>query len=443
MRLISSEKPNLVDRSTLRGSFVFVRPGVYVLSTGTELSSGRSIDTNAPEIARACSEQGFPVVGLGTMPDDRALLESEIGHVLARSDVGIVIMTGGLGPTDDDHTVDALAGLSGRDIVDDPQAARKLEVLGKRSRGRLNSASARRQVRIVEGAHVLMNERGLAPGMLLEISHGTDSRLVAAMPGVPQEMRHMLATQLLPELTRRYPEPGRARVVLHVYSVGESAFQSRVFGDKEKPGVVTDWPDDFSWGITAGNGQLKLFFEASDAAALNRIRSAIETEYSGQVLPASAEEILHDLLPKKQLTIGAAESCTGGLIGKILTDRPGSSAYFVGSIVAYSNSIKQALLGVPESVLNEFGAVSDQCVRAMAVGARERLASNYAVAVTGIAGPDGGSEHKPVGTVFVGVSGPSGCESHELHIPLDRDRVRHYTAHLALFHLLRFIEKDT
>jgi len=432
-----------------------MRPSVYVLSTGTELSSGRSIDTNAPYIARQLAERGFSVSGLGTLPDDFQILKREIGSLLSRDEIEIVIMTGGLGPTDDDYTVDVVAELIGRSPVDEPTARRKLELLAKRYPDRIQLNRTERQVRIVEGAEPVINERGLAPGMLLEIEAGEGERrrtkLLCALPGVPQEMEQMLHDDLLSKIEARYPDPGRRRSVFYVYATGESTFQALVFGTgraargKDIDPIIQpeELPDDFSWGVTAGPGRLRVFLESEDEGVIDRIVQGVREIFPEQYSESSAEELLHEYCPQAGAKIGTAESCTGGLVGKILTDKPGSSAYFRGGVIAYSNELKQKLLNVPESVLLERGAVSEECAQAMAEGALSALDVDYAVALTGVAGPGGGTAEKPVGLVYVGLAGKDRASRVEkLNYPLDRDRVRNYTAHIALYELYRFMRSS-
>jgi nicotinamide-nucleotide amidase len=430
-----------------------MRPPVYVLSTGTELSTGRSIDTNAPTIARALAERGFPIAGLGTLPDDTTILRDEIRHLLERPDVGIIIMTGGLGPTDDDLTVDVLAELAGVDAIEDPDHLRKLETLAKRYPSRIRLENTRRQIRVAAGSRVLKNERGLAPGMLAAIQTcdaTMPEKYIAAMPGVPQEMELMFQGDLVPFLEERFPATGRARTVFYVYNMGESNFQSRMFGiarrgqSEENPlANLAHLPEDFRWGVTAAAGHLKVFYECNDAAVVERLEGLAKTEMADHYLPDVADLMVHNLCSESGKRIAAAESCTGGLIGKVLTDRPGSSSYFLGSLVTYANQAKTALLDVSPALLEKYGAVSPECARAMAVGAQIRMGSDFAVAVTGIAGPDGGTASKPVGTVFVGVTGRGLTEEnvtvYSLSIPLDRDRIRQYTAQIALFHLYHYM----
>lgn len=424
----------------------------FILSTGSELTSGRSIDGNGPFLAATLSELGYDIYGTGILPDDPVALKTEIAHLMEKDLAGIV-MTGGLGPTADDHTLDVVAELTGRQVIEDPKALRKLEVLATRSRGRLKTEEARRQVRSLEGATVLTNEHGLAPGLLVEYGAAAGDRpapVLVAMPGVPQEMSAMFTRFALPALRERFPARERARRVFYVYGVGESTFQSRFFGGKRRrendPPPLAEagtLSGDFRWGITAGEGRNKVFFDSYDSDEIDRLYDLARGEYADQLTDDIVENLLHEICLERELTIGAAESCTGGLVGKLLTDRPGSSGYFLGSIVCYANSAKEKLLGVPAETLATHGAVSPETAAAMATGARAALGCDFAVSVTGIAGPGGGTPEKPVGLIYMGVAGrDSAPATYVTNLPLDRDRLRRYGANMALFFLLNYIRSD-
>ena len=407
----------------------------FIVSTGSELTTGRSTDTNGPFLSRSLADAGFSVAGLAVLPDDPERLLGGLERFLSLPDTVGVIMTGGLGPTMDDHTVDMLAKLTGRGVVEEPEALRRLSVLVNRRPGRLSMESARRQVRTLEGATVLKNERGLAPGMLVE----RGDKVIAAMPGVPREMEPMFADRLLPELLRLFAPNGKARRTFYVYGLGESQFESRFV----KLAGFSEKPSDFDWGVSAGEGRIHVFLESEREEFVANLHGQARGEFGDRFLERTVESELHDLCLDRGITLGAAESCTGGLIGRILTDRPGSSGYFTGSLVTYSNEAKMNVLGVEEGLLARHGAVSEECARAMARGALSALKADWAVSVTGVAGPDGGSEEKPVGTVFVAGAGAKGeafCE--RLFMPLDRDRIRSYAANMALFLLFLRISRD-
>lgn len=422
-----------------------MRDAVYVVSTGSELAGGRSRDSNGPEIAERLVELGFGVLGMRIVPDEPALLTEAIEQALSNPRVAAIIMTGGLGPTADDHTIDVLASISGQSITEDSAALRKMELLAKRWKRRFNLEAARRQARVLSDSEVLSNKHGLAPGVLLRLSRGESRCLLAAMPGVPQEMGVMFEQELLPHLQKEVPRHGRRRMSFYLYGMGESNFQMEFFGklgQGERRAAALAPPEslpaDFVWGVTAARGYIKVFLESRDSDRVEELVSLARTHFPLQFMDVPAPEALHEYFVGSNKTLGLAESCTGGWIGKMLTDRPGTSGYLLGSAVTYANSAKETLLGVPRAVLEEFGAVSEQCARAMAQGARQAFGADFAVAVTGIAGPDGGSAEKPVGTVYLGLADAGRTAVHRLDLPLDRDRVREYSANLAIFHLYRF-----
>ncbi len=445
-----------------------MRSAIYILSTGTELSSGRSHDSNAPFLARSLAERGFSIAGFATLPDDANILKRELAHALSRPEVDAVIMTGGLGATDDDFTVAVLAELCEAEIVEEAQAFRRLQLLAHRYPGRFNLEAARRQIRVISTAKVLSNRTGIAPGMLIEYPTPFQSKYIIAMPGVPQEMRAMFEGKLLAHLEELYPQPAKKRIIFYLYGMGELQFQERFFGDRSTNSSTNnsansstnssasssagkgasraaltegiDIPADFHWGVTAGSGCLRIFMEANSAEILETLQTLAAKEFSDHFLEARAEELLQAYCSRYGIRIATAESCSGGMIAKTLTDRPGSSRYFEGAIVSYSNVLKENLLGVSKDILDNYGAVSSECAIAMAENALQVMQVDFTLSITGIAGPDGGSRAKPVGlvfTAFAGVATPPLVR--RWNWPLDRDRIRQYSSHLALFGLYKYI----
>ncbi|HMU84236.1 MAG TPA: nicotinamide-nucleotide amidohydrolase family protein [Leptospiraceae bacterium] len=410
----------------------------YIFSTGTELSSGRSRDTNGPFIAQSLSEAGLDVSGIITLPDNPTSILEELSRLIARTDTSGIIITGGLGPTEDDHTVDILCKLTEKSAVEDPFALSRLEAAAKRLPGRLQLSSARRQTRVVEGCTVIKNERGLAPGMIVEI--GTNGPFIAAMPGVPSEMRGMFDGTLFPYIKSRFVSHSRERLSFFIYGHGESQVQARLFGDKETQRSIPETlPDDFIWGITAQPGFSKVFFETKDKSFLGLIDQAAENIFGNAKLDATVEDKLHDYCIENKIKVALAESCTGGLISRILTDRPGASAYFQGGAVVYANAAKEQILGVSSAILETHGAVSEECAMAMAEGARRIYSADASVAITGIAGPEGGTAAKPVGTVHIAASYKDKSMHAKLFLPFDRDRIREYSARVAILHLFNLL----
>ncbi len=425
------------------------RTGIFILSTGTELSTGRSTDTNGPYIARSLSEEGFHVRGMSIIPDDPAALVTELKRLRDLPEIQGVIMTGGLGPTEDDHTVDVLAEFTGDETMEEPAALRKLELLARRLKMRFDPEAARRQVRVLRTARVLKNEKGIAPGMFVR----RDDFFTAAMPGVPQEMLTMYRDELLPVLKENYPGRPMFRRVFHLYGIGESVFQSQFFGMRNRrgdappalPGLPVDreaLSPDFNWGVTAARGLIKIFMESFDESEIERLHELARKGYADHYVERNAQTEIHEYCLREGLTIALAESCTGGLVGKILTDMPGSSGYLKGGVIAYANSAKTDLLGVRDETLEAHGAVSAETAREMAEGTVRAYDVDFAVSITGIAGPGGGTEDKPVGTVYTACAGKNReSQTQHLFLPLDRDRVREYSANLALFALYGFMAR--
>ena len=425
---------------------------VYILSTGSEFICGHSRDTNAPYIASHLTELGFSIVGFGTLPDDPSILTREIRHTLERVDISVLILTGGLGPTEDDYTVDVLAKIYGCPVIEDLQALRKFELFRKRIRKHLDTPTARRQIRIPAKAEAFPNHAGLAPGFALEYNLDDKTCLVIALPGVPKEMELMFSQNAIPYLQNRFPKLFRQkkkRCQFYLYNMGESSFQDRFFGYAQKSPSSPlrkdrfSLPPDFRWGVNSQHSFLKIFLESDDLDLLSMLVKTAQEEFPENFLEDEASSLIHSLCIKHNLLLGLAESCTGGLASKILTDRSGSSQYFQGGIVSYSNQVKSSILGIEASILEQEGAVSDTCAKAMALSAQKILNTDFALSTTGIAGPTGGSSQKPVGLVYIGICDSKGnTEVHKLNHLLDREGVRLSSVSMAFFYLCRFMKKQ-
>jgi len=395
-----------------------MRTGVVLLSTGTELSSGRSTDGNGPFMARELVTAGFEIQSQHILPDKADLLLEQLEHFLI-GPAAVLIMTGGLGPTADDLTIDVLASLTNDEIIEDPQAFQKLEASARRLKSQLRIAEARRQVRTLRHARVIKNEAGLAPGICIQIH----KKRIYALPGVPQEMRAMFQDFVLPDLKQRFVSGPSSSRHYYIYGVGESRFQRE----------LAEKAENIEWGVTAGYGWIKFSIYETSSSNAGALHAWLLDTYPSQVLDRPVEELLAAELIRRGETLGLAESCTGGLAGRIVTDAPGASQYFRGSIVAYSNTVKESILRVSPAILAQKGAVSAECAQAMAQAARDALRADHAVSITGIAGPDGGTAEKPVGTVHLGYAGQDRTETLVYSIPLDRERIRLYAAYSALF----------
>jgi len=404
---------------------------IEVVTIGDELLLGYTIDTNAAHLARTLAAEGVEISRRTTVGDAADAIAAAVREGLDRA--GAVITTGGLGPTSDDLTKPSIAALFGRGMVLDEEHLAWMEERFTRLFQRPMPAANRQQAMLPEGARKLRNNHGSAPGIWLEDDRG---RWVAMLPGVPREMRGMLADTLVPLVRERLGDDRRVvrSRTLRTTGVGESFIADRVASLESGVGDV-----DLSYLPNAEGTDLRLTVRGARpddasarlAAAAERLRTVVGDALYGEDGVDLAAVVL-DLCRGKGLTIGVAESCTGGLLGARLTAIPGSSDVVVGGVIAYSNELKSALLDVPPGVLAHQGAVSDPVVRAMASGARAATGASVGVAITGIAGPGGGSEEKPVGTVWIASDLGGAVESRRLRLIGDRAEVRQRAAQAAL-----------
>jgi nicotinamide-nucleotide amidase len=399
-----------------------------VLAVGDELVSGQTVDTNTAWLSRELGARGVRTMAHHTVGDDRAAIAAAIRQAAQAADV--VVITGGLGPTGDDLTRHALADAMGGELLTDPQALAALEERFA-ARGRALTDANRVQALIPAGATMIPNRLGTAPGIAAPLGGAQ----VFAAPGVPAEMQAMFAEQIAPRL------PDGGRIVLHrlvqTFGATESEVAARLVDLMERTG-------DPLVGTTAAAGLIGVRVTARGDGVPDARRRAEEVigeirRRLGDLVvgegPDAMPVAVADLLRRRRQTLAAAESCTGGLIGKLLTDRPGASDFFLGGVVAYANAAKEALLGVPARTLADHGAVSEAVASAMAAGARAALGADWAVAVTGIAGPAGGTEGKPVGLVYVGLAGRDGPRVWRHVLPGAREVVRRRAALAALNHV--------
>jgi len=430
---------------------------VELLTVGTELLLGYTVDTNAAAAGRLLADAGVRVVRRATVGDDARAIQDAAAAALERS--GTVIVTGGLGPTADDLTREAVAGLFGRRLERDPRVLEALaERFEKLGRGPMPESNAR-QADVPEGAAVLPNRWGTAPGLWLE---GEGGRLAILLPGVPVEMRGLLEHEVIPRLLQRRahgrtdarthggtdaPAPRddapviRSRT-LRTTGISESALADRV-GDPARllgSGVTLAWlpsPEGTDLRLTAWD----LPAAAADAAlakAVAALRPLAGAHCYGEGDADLAALMLAEL-ERRGAHLAVAESCTGGLIGERLTAIPGSSRVFAGGVVAYADAAKLELLGVSADALAAHGAVSEAVARQMAAGAGKVLGTEAALAVTGIAGPDGGTAEKPVGTVWIATLWQGKLRAFHFAFPGEREVVRRRAAQAALDALRRVL----
>jgi nicotinamide-nucleotide amidase len=407
-----------------------------IIAIGSELLTPDRTDTNSLWLTRELNDLGIEVMLKTIVGDDGARLEEAVRDALRRSDV--VITTGGLGPTEDDITRKFTAKAVGRDLV----YIQELETdLRERFRnwGREMPEINKRQAFMIDGSEVLPNPNGSAVGMMLEI----DGKVLVVLPGPPRENQPMFTEHVLPQIRGLTGDVHMSRRVLKVSGLGESAVDeiaAPIY--KKHAGVQT------SILINKTEVEIRLSARAESVADAEGLTGKLSAELVDALGTAvfstegeSMEEVVGRMLSERAETLSVAESCTGGLIARRLTEVPGSSSYFIEGAVTYSNEGKTRTLGVDEHVLSSYGAVSSPCAEAMAKGMLERTRTTYAIAVTGIAGPGGGTNEKPVGTVFVGYASGDGVRSFKIVLPGDRYLIRWRASQVAMDYLRRRILK--
>jgi len=412
-----------------------------ILSVGDELVLGQTVDTNSAWLGAHLASIGISVLSHVTVADDHPAIEAAIRTAAAQCDT--LIISGGIGPTADDLTRQALAAAMGQPLEINETWLAELKKFF-RARGRPMPESNAIQAMIPRTATMLFNTAGTAAGIAADLGTRERPCRVFVTPGVPKEMKAMFARDVLPELQKR---SGGAVIVsrtLHTFGLGESAVAEKL-GDLMRRGRNP------SVGTTVSNGVVSLRVNSrfdSVAKATDELE-VIVTECRaalGSLIYGADDETLAGVVARMLLehpdhpTVSTAESCTGGLLGKMLTDIAGSSAYYGFGWVTYANVAKEKLLGVPAEMLAANGAVSEPVVLAMARGARDRSASTYALSISGIAGPGGGTAEKPVGTVWIALAHPGGTASRKFVFPGDREAIRDRSAKTAIsilrYHLL-------
>jgi nicotinamide-nucleotide amidase len=410
------------------------RPRAAVVATGSELVRGERTDLNGPWLARQALSLGLEPVRVTVVGDTVAELEDALRDGL-RAD--LLLVSGGLGPTHDDRTVELVARVTGRSLEVKPELEQEIEAVSRMVAERLNrpytdfAPGVRKQATLPEGA-VAIGLAGTAPGSVLDAG----DCVVVVLPGPPGELRRLwpgaLATGAVQRVLARATPPQHR--VLRFFGVSESAVaQALAAAGGDGDGVdATICARDFEIHVDL---YLEPGAEERGEALATALREPLARWLYGEDERGVEVHVL-ELCRERDLTLGTAESCTGGLVAARLTSVPGSSDAFRGAIVAYADEVKAVELGVPEAVLAEHGAVSAQTAEAMARGARDRLGIDVAVSVTGIAGPSGGTPEKPVGLVYLHASGPDGELATEFNLPGDREAIRRRAAVSAL-HLVR------
>ena len=415
-----------------------------ICTIGDEILIGQIVDTNSSHIARELNSCGVKVAGMLSIGDVYDSIISSLEAELSRND--IVIVTGGLGPTKDDITKKALAELSGaQDWKEDEQ---QLAIIHRilHSRGLDVLDINRAQALVPETCEVIPNQLGTAPIMVFRFASERfgHAATLYALPGVPFEALGAL-NDVINDICAHYDLPKITHRTIMTYGIAESALAKRIeeWEDALPQDIHLAYLPNALTGVRLrlsayGEGLTQQERIEAEIAQLKGIIGDVIYSYEDDTL----ENCIGKLLKQHGKTISTAESCTGGLIASMITSVPGSSEYYLGSVVSYANSVKQEVLGVPAETIQEFGAVSSECVGAMAEGVRKLTGTDFSVATSGIAGPGGGSAEKPVGLVWIGVSSQSGTQTYKLNFNSDRKRNIERFASSALYKILKKLEKE-
>jgi nicotinamide-nucleotide amidase len=412
---------------------------IHLINTGRELMLGRVLNTHQQWLCRQLADHGYLVSRQVAIDDSGLSIQQAVSEAVAAAD--LVIVTGGLGPTSDDRTRDLIAQLLGRKLIEDAAIVARVESFFA-ARKRPMPAITRVQALVPEGATVLANAHGTAPGLVMEAPRaGGGSTLLIMLPGPPRELRPMFAEQVLPLIEKRFPlETAFVCRTLKTTGLGESLLEEKI----ARP--LRPFTDaGLELGYCARIGEVDVSFVGRGSKAVRAVEEAerIARGLLGDAVFGSDEETLEAvvvrLLTERKQTVALAESCTGGFISHRLTNVPGASNVFLGGLVTYSNDAKQNLLGVEAATLAAHGAVSEATARQMAEGARLRMGTDYALAVTGIAGPGGGTAEKPVGTVWIALASAKATLALRQINPYDRETFKFVTSQQALNLLRRSI----
>jgi nicotinamide-nucleotide amidase len=398
-----------------------------IIAVGSEMLTPDRIDTNSLFLTEELNKLGIEVLRKTIVGDHRELLAEAFRDALNR--VPVVIASGGLGPTEDDLTRETVAELLGRRLQQNEAVVKAIEARFRSFKREMPAVNLR-QAMVPEGAEVLENPRGTAPGLWLE----DQGRMIALLPGPPRELKPLFLEQVLPRLRRRTSGIRMFHRELRVTGLGESHVEERI------KSIYTRYKNvNTTMLATPGEIQIHLRRWSDDAsetnATLDEIARGFELALGDRIFAHAAtplEEVVAQLLIDNRATIAAAESCTGGLLAERLTRIPGSSNYFLGGVVCYSNELKTAWADVPPEAIATKGAVSSEVAIALAEGIRKHVRSTLGVGITGIAGPGGGTEEKPVGTVYVALASPGRTKDRLVHLPGDREAIRFYASQIAL-----------
>jgi nicotinamide-nucleotide amidase len=402
-----------------------------IIAVGSELLTPHRQDTNSLYLTEKLNDLGVEVRFKCIVGDDAEGLSAAAKLAMRRSD--IIIFSGGLGPTEDDLTREAVADALGLSLQRDPQIIAKLEERFAK-RGYKMTPNNAKQADILTSAVALPNRLGTAPGQWIAGKYDGQERLLMLLPGPPHELKALFETECIPRLRERIPLRHIATRTLKIAMMAESQVDAKV-------APIYKTYTDVETTILAGAGEIQLHLrcrkesQAEAEARVEELAEKIEDELGDAIFSRKGEtieQIVSYLLQMRNMTLAVAESCTGGMLAERITSLGGSSRYFIGGAVVYSNELKTQFANVPKALIDQHGAVSREVATAMAEGIRKRCLSSYGVGVTGVAGPGGGSEQKPVGLVYVALAGEEGTQVVERNFPGDRKRIRQFATLQAL-----------
>jgi len=405
---------------------------VEIISTGSELLLGQIINTNTPFLSQKLNNLGFDVVYHSTVGDNKKRMKQVLSNALQRAN--IIITSGGLGPTQGDITKEVTAELLDRALVLDDDSVNNIKLFFEK-RQLVMSENNLRQAMIPAGAIIIKNECGTAPGVIIEL----ESNTIIHLPGPPHELEWMFEHAVVPYLSKRFALQGAiVSKILHTYGIGESLLE-----DKIKDFIISQSNPTIALLANKGEVIIRLTAKSETATKAQLLIAELEKQLRQQIADYiwgldndTIEANIGKILTQKQLTLALAESCTGGLITSRITDISGSSNYLMGSIICYTNKIKTDFIGIPLQIIIDHGAVSHQTAVLLATNIRQKFTATIGMGITGIAGPNGATPTKPVGTVFIAIDGPLGIQCKEYTFNGQRTDIKYRISQAAL-HMLR------
>jgi nicotinamide-nucleotide amidase len=402
-----------------------------IIAVGSEMLTPHRQDTNSLYLTEKLNDLGVEVRFKCIVGDSRDDLTAAAKLAMKRSD--IILFSGGLGPTEDDLTREAVADALGLELQRDPEIVVKLEQRFAK-RGMKMSANNSKQADVLTSADVLQNPAGTAPGQWISGKYDGQERILILLPGPPNELKAVFEGECISRLRERIPVQHIASRMLRIALMPESQVDARV-------APIYKTYADVQTTILAGAGEIQLHLrtrnesQAAAEARVEELADKIEDELGDAIFSRkgeSLEQIVSYLLQMRSMTLAVAESCTGGLLAQRITSLSGSSRYFLGGAIAYSNALKTQFANVPKALIDRHGAVSREVAEALAEGIRKRCVSSYGIGITGVAGPTGGTEQKPIGLVYVALAGEEGTQVVERNFPGDRKRIRWFASQQAL-----------